>query len=128
MGLNLIMPDTNVLILAMSGKEPYSSYLKTWILEKRLVFSSIVVAEFLCGATSGEENVFNSLLKPFPVLSVDLVVAQMGAFYRRKYMKMHKKIGLPDCLIAATAKINNVRLATLNNKDYPMKDIERENL
>ena len=120
----LFLPDTNVLIYALAGKYPYSSWLKKWIEEKSLTLSSIVVAEFLSGATYDEEIAFRNLLENFEVLPVDSIVAQVGAAYRKEYIRKKKKIWLSDCLVASTCKVFGVILATFDRKDYPMKDIE----
>ncbi|MBI2641431.1 PIN domain-containing protein [Candidatus Roizmanbacteria bacterium] len=124
MGIKQILPDTNVLILGFKNEEPYASFLRKAITEKKLVFSSVVVAEYLVGATDDQEKVLNALTSQFKVLPVDLPVAQLGAFYRKKYIKRGKKLALPDCFIGATCKIYNLVLLTLDKKDFPMQDIE----
>lgn len=118
------LPDTNVLIYALAGEKPYASWLKKWIVEKRLVLSSIVVAEFLSGATTEEELAFRRLLENFKVLPVDSLVAQQAASYRKIFFKKKKKVWLSDCLIAATCKLYGATLVTFNKADYPMPDIE----
>lgn len=120
----LYLPDTNVLIYALSGKNPYSSWLKKWIEDKSLTLSAIVVAEFLSGATKDEEITFRSLLENFEVLPVDSIVAQVGASYRKEFNTKEKKVWLSDCLVAATCKVFGATLATFDRKDYPMKNIE----
>lgn len=124
MEIKPVLFDTNVLIYALSGKEPYASSLEKSIKNKRLVLSSIVIAEFLSGATDEEEKLFSGLTQKFPVLAVDLPVAQLAAYYRKKYLKSKKKPMLPDCLIAATCKVYKAILVTINKKDYPIKEIE----
>ncbi len=120
----LILPDTNVLILALGGQEPYASFLRRLIEEKRVVFSAICVAEFLVKATDEEEKIVLPLFNNFPVLPVDLSIAQLAALYRKKYLSKNRQLKLPDCLIAATAKIHKVTLATLDKTGYPMTDLE----
>lgn len=115
--------DTNVLIYALAGKEPYSLFYRRIIESNNLMLSSIVVAEFLSNATSSEEHAVKLLMDEFPVLPVDKEVALEAALYRKKYLKKKRKIALPDCLIAATCKVHNCILATFNISDYPMKDI-----
>lgn len=124
MELKPILLDTNVLILALAGKEPYAAFLKKTIEEKTLLLSAIVVAEFLSGATEEEEKLFSALTGEFPVVSVDLPVSQLAAFYRKKYRSTGRKLKLPDCLIAATAKAYRATLITLDKSDYPQEDIE----
>src|SRR3989338_5045782 len=124
MGIDLVLTDTNVLILGLGGKEPYASYLRKLIENKRLVLSSVVVAEFLVRATDEEEKTFDSLVREFSVLPVDLSVAKTAADYRKKFMEKGKKLALPDCFIAATCKVNKVVLATSDKSGFPMKDVK----
>ena len=119
----LYLPDTNVLIYALSGVKPYSGWLEKWIRNNKLVLSSIVIAEFLSGATKNEEKYFKVLLERFKILPVDENVAQVAAGYKRKFGKKSKKIWLSDCLIAATCKVFGAVLVTADRRDYPMRDI-----
>lgn len=124
MEIRKVLPDTNLLILGLAGKEPYASFLKGLIQKRELVFSPIVIAEFLCGATADESMAFLKLVEKFPVIPIDLSVAKLAAVYRKKYLKRKKKMILPDCLIAATCKVNKAALATLDKRDYPISEIE----
>lgn len=123
MGEKIILPDTNILIPALAKVEPYASFLHDAIEKNHLVLSVIVVAEFLVKATEEEERIFNALTKKIKIIPVDLAVAQLGAFYRKNYLKKGKKIPLPDCFLAATCKVYNLTLCTLDKKDYPFKEI-----
>ncbi|MBU1200322.1 PIN domain-containing protein [Patescibacteria group bacterium] len=117
--MDLILPDTNMLILGLADQQQYGEILKAWIIKNRLVFSPIVVAEFLIGANLQVAQNFNQLVQQFPVLPIDLETAKIAAHIRKTSFKKKKKLILPDCLIAAQCKIHNLTLATLNPKDFP---------
>ena len=117
------LPDTNVLIYALSGKEPHHTSVNTWIEENQLVLSSIVTAEYLSNATSQEEAPFRKLMQICRVLPVDADVALQGALYRKQFTRKQKKVWLIDCLIAATCKVFGATLVTSDKRDYPMIDI-----
>lgn len=119
----LYLPDTNIVIYAMAGMKPYETRMKRWTVENTLVFSSIVVAEFLSGAREKEEIVFRRLLDAVKVLPVDRGVAEESAKYKQQYSGKIKRIWLSDCLVAATCKVFGATLVTANTQDYPMKDI-----
>lgn len=120
----IVLPDSNVLILALKGEEPCASFINEQITTKNLAFSAVVVAEFLSKATNEEERVVSVLFSKFQVLSVDLAVAQLAAYYRKSFVAKKYNLKLPDCFIAATAKIYKLQLATLDKSGYPMKDID----
>jgi len=121
--MNRYLVDTNILIYALAGKNPWANLMKKWIKEKRVALSSIVVAEFLTGATDEEARVFEALLDRFNSLPVDTATARLAADYRKKFFKKGRKLPLFDCLIAATCKLHKTTLVTFNTTDYPMKDI-----
>jgi len=121
--MKLYLVDTNVLIYALAGKKPWSVLIKKWIKKKQLALSSIVVAEFLSGATKEEAAIFETLLDKFGSLPVDTVTARLAADYRKKFLQKSRRLRLPDCLIAATCKIYQATLVTFDTSDYPMKDI-----
>jgi predicted nucleic acid-binding protein len=58
-------------------------------------------------------------------LDVDADVAERAGDLRRQYRRSHVGAGLADFLIAATAQVNEVALATLNVRHFPMfKDLK----
>jgi predicted nucleic acid-binding protein len=119
--MGLILPDTNILILALANQEHYGDLLTTWITQKKLALSPVVVAEFLIKATPKETKSFNQLTNRFPVIPIDLETAQVAAKIRKTSLAQKKKLILPDCLIAAQCQIHKLTLATLNPKDFPKK-------
>ncbi|HEY8500283.1 MAG TPA: PIN domain-containing protein, partial [Clostridia bacterium] len=50
-------------------------------------------------------------------------IAEIAGRYLNKYRKSHG-INMADAIIAATAKLTDSKLYTLNMKNYPMNDIE----
>lgn len=121
--MKLFLVDTNVLVYALAGQKPWANLVQKWIKQKELALSAIVVTEFLSGATDEEAKIFEALLDKFGSLPVDTATARLAADYRKKFLAKGRKLPLPDCLIAATAKLYKATLVTFNTADYPMKDI-----
>ncbi len=122
--VDLFLPDTNVLIYAFKGIEPYAGWISGKIKTNSLVISSVVAAEYLSGASENEELSLKLLADKTNILPVDLVVAEVGAKYKKTFSQKTKKVWLSDCLIAATCKVYGATLVTDNVQDYPMKDIK----
>lgn len=123
--MKFFLPDTNIFIYAYYGEEPYASSLTKWVKGRFLYISAIVAAEFLVGAKLKEEKDFLALLDKFDSLPVDTAIAQIGAGYRKDFLKKGYQLRLPDCLIAATAKFYEATLVSSDLKDFPMKDIKK---
>lgn len=115
--------DTDVLIDYLRGNDKAVKYVKTH--SRRIVLSTISVAELYAGVREGEERKeLDEFVKLFPVFPVTLKIAGMGGLYKRDFFKSFR-VGLADALIAATAKTHNADLKTLNVKHFPMlKDLK----
>ena len=124
MGIPLV--DTDFLIDALRGVPQAIRWLNQHAaLEFGLSASTITRAELLSGMRPGEEEAMGAMLSALDWVPVNVAVADQAASYRRAFRQSHG-LGLPDALIAATAKTIGARLITLNRKHFPMSDIEVE--
>ncbi|MGH3563592.1 MAG: PIN domain-containing protein, partial [Mycobacterium sp.] len=62
------------------------------------------------------------LLAVFRVEPATEIIARRAGDMMRRYRLSHNKIGLGDYLIAATADVKGLQLATLNVRHFPMFD------
>ena len=115
--------DTNILIDYLKNKQESVIFLEGLSLSP--VISVITVAELYAGAKKKEEKYLKQFFDSFNIIPVDFKIAKNGGLLRNQYYKSHG-LCLYDGLIAATALINNFKLASLNIKHFPMiKDVER---
>lgn len=122
--MELYLPDTNILIYAFQGKEPYAKHVEEWIVTKSLLISAVVAAEFLCGGDELERDKFEAVIDRLGTVVVDTTVARITGDYKRKFSSNKPSLRLPDALIAATCKLYGAKLVTNNKADFPMSDIE----
>ncbi|MBL7078176.1 type II toxin-antitoxin system VapC family toxin [Candidatus Shapirobacteria bacterium] len=115
--------DTNVILESFWGREPVAALVKGWIKKGEIAISAVSVAEILSKASKEEKEKLNLLISRFGVLPIDEVIAEIAGDYRLQFARKKKRVYLLDCLIAATAKLYNLKLVTKNIKDYSMKDI-----
>lgn len=85
-----------------------------------LAISVISVTEVAGEMRSGERREVNRLLATMRRFRVTEPVAWRAAGFLRTYRRAHQGIGLGDYLIAATADVEGLELATLNVKHFPM--------
>lgn len=119
-----ILLDTNVILTAFWGKEPVASVVKSWIESGQIAISAVSVGEITSKASKTETEKLSLLISKFGVLPIDQVVAEIAGNYRLEFSRKKNKVFLLDCFIAGTAKLYNLKLATMNVKDFPMTDIE----
>jgi hypothetical protein len=86
----------------------------------RLGASVVTIVEVAGGKRSGERREVTRLLSSLQSFAVTERIAWRAAEDARTYRRSHSGIGLGDYLIAATAQVQGLELATLNVKHYPM--------
>jgi len=117
----LILADSDVLIAHLRGLPPA----RQWLLQARqergrLAVSIIGVAEIAGGMRSGERREVGRLLSSLRVIPVTERVGWRAAELMRTYRRSHSDVGLGDYLVAATAEVEGLELATINVGHFPM--------
>jgi len=119
----VILVDSDVLIANLRGLDAAHSWLVKARTERGpLAVSAVGVAEITGGMRSPERREVNRLLRSLRILPVTDAVAYRAGEFRRRYRRSHAAIGLADYLVAATADLHGLPLATLNLKHFPMFD------
>jgi predicted nucleic acid-binding protein len=111
-----VLLDSDILIDHLRGYEPARQYLKRFEAgEGQGYLSIITVAELAAGQMrqAEEEAKVQRLLALFRHIDLDFAIAWRGGEIRRQY---HTR--LADALIAATALIHHLRLATRNLQHF----------
>lgn len=115
--------DTDILIWVLRGNKEYETYLQELKNKGPLSISTITIAEIYKNIYPSEMLKTESLLEELQTWDVSESIAKQGGLYWQQFSKKLKNLNLTDCLIAATANVNNLTLATLNIKHFPMQDI-----
>jgi predicted nucleic acid-binding protein len=80
----------------------------------------VTVTEISGGMRSAERREVWRLLGTMRTQPIDEVTARRAGELVRRYRRSHTRIGLGDYLIAATADVRGLDLATLNVEHFPM--------
>lgn len=119
----MILPDTNVLIAYFANRESSVSLLNNAILNRKLMLSVIVVAEFLVKADEIDAATFRQLIERIGIKEITREIMEQAVTYRKQTLRKSKRAHLLDCFIAATAKVHKAILLTLDRRDYPFRDL-----
>ncbi len=111
--------DSSVLIEHLRGNQRATKALLAVPPADRHV-SVLSRVEIEGGMRSGERRDVASLFGVLTVLPVTDAVARLAGRHLRTHRRTHPGIDLVDYVIAATAELNDARLATLNIKHFPM--------
>lgn len=123
----MFLLDTDVLIWVLRGKEEIIEKVSKLKDEASLSISVISIAEIYKNIFPSELPATEDYLDQHIIFDVDQKTAKIAGLYWQQYAKQLKNLSLTDCLIAATANVNNLTLVSLNTKHFPMKDIKISN-
>jgi len=117
----VILVDSDVLIANLRGIPAA----REWLLAARrqsgpLAISVVSVTEVAGGMRSPERRQVSRLLSSMRTFPVTERIAWRASELMRTYRRSHQGIGLGDYLIAATADVEGLDLATLNVRHFPM--------
>jgi predicted nucleic acid-binding protein len=116
----VILVDTDILIAHLRGVADAYEWLKQARQSGPLAVSALTVTELTGGMRSAERRQVWLLLASLGVEPVTELVARRAGELMRHYRRSHPGIGLADYVIAATADVKGLTLATLNVRQFPM--------
>ncbi len=104
--------DSNIIIY---GSKPEHAFLRALLAHDDSVVSGISYPEVLgyTGLTPAESSVLDAFFSTTPMLAVDDPVLRQAA-----KLKQQRKLKLGDAIVAATAMIHRLTLATRNVSDF----------
>lgn len=119
--------DTDVLIDILRNREETIRQVEEWTYKADILACSVVtVAEIFAGLRKGEEKKTRELLESLTKLTVTEEAAERAGEFKKE-TKSHQ-LYLDDCMIAATALVNDAVLFTKNVKHYPFKALKLERI
>ncbi len=116
----MILVDSDVLIAHLRGVDAAQDWLIGTRKNGPLAISVVSIAELVGGMRSIERREVWRLLASFRAEPTTEVIARRAGEMMRRYRRSHTGIGLGDYLIAATADVRGLQLATLNVRHFPM--------
>lgn len=138
--------DTDILIDFLRGKKEARDFLYSLPEDSLHCCSAITVAEIHSGMRESERQKTTELINSLAVLPVTGEIAEMAGKFKREYkggagslpakrrgMETERpgasqklsgfELELDDCLIAASAVVEGLELATRNKRHYPMPEV-----
>jgi len=121
----MILCDTNVIIEILKGNEKTITIIESIGLEN-IAISSVTVMELYFGALNKKElSKIKKYLKAINIVHFDNDISELAVSMIESYSKSHG-LQIPDAIIAATVMSYEMKLFTLNLKNF--KYIDRLNL
>lgn len=115
--------DTDVLIDILKNNRKTIEQIKQLTKEAEGFYcSTINLAEIFAGMRTNEEGRTRQLLEGVSYFDVTMQIAELAG--RMKFKTKTHTLWLDDCLIAATAIINECILVTKNIKHYPFSSLK----
>jgi predicted nucleic acid-binding protein len=122
--VNGYLLDSDIIIWRLRGNPEVLLLLRELAARERLCCSVVSVLEVEAGIRKGEEKGTVAFLDGLLDFPVDKDVARKAAHYLREFRPKGVTLDFADCLIGATASLNDLVLVTNNVTHYPMEDVE----
>ncbi|NJK98178.1 MAG: type II toxin-antitoxin system VapC family toxin [Bacteroidales bacterium] len=118
MDKEIICLDTSVFIDYFRKQKKEKTFLVELADNYDFAISVITKLEISVGISSGQSEFWDTLFEKLTILPLYESDVDIASSIIQTLRKANKIIGLQDILIASTAISNNLRLATLNLKDF----------
>jgi predicted nucleic acid-binding protein len=118
MDKEIICLDTSVFIDYFRKQKKEKTFLVELADNYDFAISVITKLEISVGISSGQSEFWDTLFEKLTILPLYESDVEIASSIIQTLRKANKIIGLQDILIASTAISNNLRLATLNLKDF----------
>jgi predicted nucleic acid-binding protein len=118
--------DSTVLIDFLGGRPVVARVMRLRANGDVPATTAINVEEIVRGLRASEIEAARHLFSGLIVLPVETRAAWQAGTWRRTFAARGVTLYQSDCLVAATAWVNDGALATGNPKDFPMRDIKVE--
>jgi tRNA(fMet)-specific endonuclease VapC len=118
MDKELICIDTSILIDYFRKKNKNKTLFVSLSRKYRFAISVITKFEILTGSNPEQSGFWNLLFKQITILPLLEKDIELASAIFKKLTSQNKIIGLKDILIASTALANDLKLSTLNLKDF----------
>ena len=119
MEADLIVLDSSILIdYYRKTKKENTFFVKLADKYENFAVSVITQFEVYVGSSEANKPFWDKFFDDFTVLTLDENCIKTALEINEELKKKNQQIAFPDLLIAATAKANNLPLATLNQKHF----------
>jgi predicted nucleic acid-binding protein len=116
----VILVDSDILINHLRGHQSATDWLRATQDHADLALSAVSVLEVAGGMRSPERHDVVRLIAQCAVLPITERIAWQAADFMRAYRRSHSGISQGDYVLAATARVHGLDLATLNVRHFPM--------
>ncbi|HEY3164971.1 MAG TPA: type II toxin-antitoxin system VapC family toxin [Candidatus Limnocylindrales bacterium] len=113
-----VLCDTSVIIDLLRGVQPAVAWARS--LSGRPACSEVTRVEVLRGLRTQERRTTDRLFGTLSWIPVDETIARRAGELGRAWRGSHRGIATADLIIAASADVAGLGLATLNVKHFPM--------
>jgi predicted nucleic acid-binding protein len=117
--------DSDIIIWYLRGKPEIVELVQDLQKEGTLGISPLSGMEIQLGARKSEEKATNMLLDALREYVVTNEIAYLAASYIKEYKSKGITLDFVDAIIAATCRINDLILVTLNVEHYPMSEVKK---
>ena len=119
--------DTDIAIWILRRDLVIIDALKQGVRKNESAISTITIAELYKNIYPSELTSTEEFITYQRIIPVSAQIAREAGYYWNQFHGKLSGLSMLDCIIAATAKVHQGTLYTLNIRHFPMKDIMIQN-
>ncbi len=119
--------DTDIAIWILRRDTAIIQALKQGVSKHESAISTITIAELYKNIFPSELTSTEDFITYQRIIPVSAQIAREAGYYWNQFHVKLSGLSMLDCIIAATAKVHQGVLYTLNVRHFPMKDIVVQN-
>jgi predicted nucleic acid-binding protein len=116
--------DTDIAIWILREHHEIISILKRMHIKEDSAMSALTVSELYMHIFPSEIPSVEDLIDNNQIIQVNKEIAKKGGLYWSEFHLKFAKLGIVDCIIAASVYAVKGTLITLNDRHFPMTDIK----
>lgn len=120
----MFLLDSDIVVWVLRNEPKILKAVEKLATKDQLAVSTITIAEIFKNIFPEELPRTNNFFLNNSIFDVTSEIAKQSGYYWQDFHKKLANLSITDCIVAATAKNEKAKLVTLNNKHFPMKDIE----
>ena len=121
--MSTVIIDTDIALDYLRGREYAKDLLKSWWNNNIAYISILTAYELYAGIKEDEKEATENFIAACRIEPITLEIAERAGELFRRYRKRGLSPTAADCLINATAIINEHKIATRSISHYPDRDV-----
>lgn len=120
----MVIVDTDILIASLKGDNNYREEVIDLLESKSGLLTPVQVSEVYAHTLPEELPLVSAFFDLFEMIQFDRKVSELAGEFMHQYKPFYPNLTVTDCLVGASAALNEAEIYTLHPKHFPMTQVQ----